>query len=156
MPSMGRWHKRAESHSRCVILQKAHSLTKPFNMEILLRRIKVELRHTTLLSEAVEENFVAGPLRINLTQHLVQLNGEDVKLTNIEYDLLEVLVRNKGRMVTTRMLLSKVWGDIYTAESQYVHVYINRLRKKIEPEPAHPRFIRSDRSLGYRFTLEEQ
>ncbi len=129
---------------------------KPFNMDVLLRRIRVVLRRTDLLSEAAQEEIVTGQLRINFTQELVQLHGEDVKLSPIEYALLEVLVKNRGRVVTKKMLLSKVWGDSDRAASEYLHVYINHLRRKIEPDPRHPRFIRTERSFGYRFTLEEQ
>ena len=97
------------------------------------------------------QSFAIGPLKIDFRQHLVLLNGEYMNLSNTEYDLLKVLVMNNGKIVTTKMLLSKIWGDIHSNERQFVHVYINRLQKKIEPDPAHPHFILNERGIGYRF-----
>lgn len=128
-------------------------VTKPFNMDVLLARIRARLRPATPMPAVPAQSFAAGPLKIDFKQHLVLLNGEYVNLSNTEYDLLEVLVMNNGAIVTTKMLLSKVWGDVHSNERQFVHVYINRLRKKIEPDPARPRFICNERGIGYRFMM---
>jgi two-component system, OmpR family, KDP operon response regulator KdpE len=128
-------------------------VSKPFAMDVLLARIRVRLRAANPMPTTPVQSFTAGPLEIDFSQHIILLNGEYVTLSNTEYALLEVLVMNNGKIVTTKMLLSKVWGDVHSNERQFVHVYINRLRKKIEPDPAHPRFIRSERGIGYRFML---
>jgi two-component system KDP operon response regulator KdpE len=76
-------------------------------------------------------------------------------LTPTEYDLLKALIKNRGKIMTRHMLLSQVWGTGYGTESHYLHVYIGQLRRKIEPDPAHPRFILTISGVGYRFSSEE-
>ena len=88
-------------------------------------------------------------------QRFVQVNGEEVKLTPTEYDLLKVLAKNRGKIMTRHMLLSQVWGTGYGTESHYLHVYIGQLRRKIEPDPAHPRFILTISGVGYRFSSDD-
>jgi len=78
-----------------------------------------------------------------------------VKLTPTEYDLLKALIKNRGKIMTRHMLLSQVWGTGYGTESHYLHVYIGQLRRKIEPDPAHPRFILTISGVGYRFSSDD-
>lgn len=131
-------------------------VSKPFGINEVLARIRVALRHSAQVKAGTEPVFVAGPLRVDFSQRLVQLNGQDIKLTPTEYDLLKALIRNTGKIMTRQMLLSQVWGTGYGAEAHYLHVYIGQLRRKIEPDPAHPRFILTISGVGYRFNSEEQ
>src|SRR5437868_3646009 len=102
------------------------------------------------------EVFTAGPLSVDFVHRLVQVNGQEVKLTPTEYDLLKALIKNSGKIMTRQMLLSQVWGTGYGAESHYLHVYVGQLRRKIEPDPAHPRFILTISGVGYRFNADEE
>jgi len=128
---------------------------KPFGMDEVLARIRVALRHTAQARTGTEPSFTAGPLKVDFAQRLVQVNGQEVKLTPTEYDLLKALILNRGKIMTRHMLLAQVWGVGYGTESHYLHVYIGQLRRKIEPDPAHPRFILTISGVGYRFSSEE-
>jgi two-component system, OmpR family, KDP operon response regulator KdpE len=115
----------------------------------------VALRHTARVHAGTEPTFTSGPLTVDFEQRLVTINGTEVKLTPTEYDLLKALIKNTGKIMTRQMLLSQVWGTGYGADSHYLHVYIGQLRRKIEPDPAHPRFILTISGVGYRFSSEE-
>ncbi len=128
---------------------------KPFGMDEVLARIRVALRHTVQVSSGTEPSFLVGPLKVDFAQRQVLVNGKEVKLTPTEYDLLKVLIKNSGKILTRQMLLSQVWGTGYGTESHYLHVYIGQLRRKIEPDPAHPRFILTVSGVGYRFNGED-
>lgn len=128
---------------------------KPFGIDEVLARIRVALRHAAPVQSGTEPIFVAGPLRVDFAQRQVQVNGQDVKLTPTEYDLLKVLIKNSGKIMTRQMLLKEVWGTGYSAEAHYLHVYIGQLRRKIEPDPAHPRFILTISGVGYRFNSDD-
>lgn len=128
---------------------------KPFGIDEVLARIRVALRHAAPIQSGTEPIFVAGPLRVDFAQRQVQVNGQDVKLTPTEYTLLKVLIKNSGKIMTRQMLLREVWGTGYSAESHYLHVYIGQLRHKIEPDPAHPRFILTISGVGYRFNGDD-
>src|SRR5579859_4377101 len=130
-------------------------VSKPFGMNEVLARVRVALRHTAQVQSGTEPTFVAGPLRVDFAQRLVQVNGQDVKLTPTEYDLLKALIKNNGKIMTRQMLLSQVWGTGYGSEAHYLHVYIGQLRRKIEPDPAHPRFILTISGVGYRFNADD-
>ncbi|HEU5227839.1 MAG TPA: response regulator transcription factor [Ktedonobacteraceae bacterium] len=130
-------------------------VSKPFGMNEVLARVRVALRHTAQVPSGAEPVFTAGPLRVDFAQRLVQLNGKEIKLTPTEYDLLKALMRNSGKIMTRQMLLSQVWGTGYGSEAHYLHVYIGQLRRKIEPDPAHPRFILTISGVGYRFNSDE-
>ena len=130
-------------------------VSKPFGMNEVLARIRVALRHAAQVESGTEPIFIAGPLRVDFAQRLVQVNDQEVKLTPTEYDLLKALIKNKGKIMTRHMLLSQVWGTGYGTESHYLHVYIGQLRRKIEPDPAHPRFIQTISGVGYRFHADE-
>jgi len=127
---------------------------KPFGMDEVLARLRAALRHSAQVESGTEAIFTAGPLRVDFAQRLVQVNGQEVKLTPTEYDLLKALIKNSGKIMTRKLLLSQVWGTGYGAESHYLHVYVGQLRRKIEPDPAHPRFILTISGVGYRFNAD--
>lgn len=131
-------------------------LTKPFGVEELLARIRAVLRRTQ--SEVISatggiQRF--GDLEIDLAGHTVQLRGAKVRLSPTEFSLLEQLVTNAGKVLTHRMLLQRIWGAAYGDEAEYLRVYINRLRQKLEPDPANPRYILTEPGVGYRFVAPE-
>lgn len=123
-------------------------LTKPFGVDELIARVRVGLRHAAPSSN--EAVFRAGDLLIDIARRRVAVAGRDVHLTPTEYALLLGLASRPGTVMTEAGLLRRVWGPDYRAEHHYVHVYMARLRKKLEPDPAHPRFIRTEIGVGYR------
>jgi two-component system, OmpR family, KDP operon response regulator KdpE len=122
-------------------------VTKPFSVDELLARLRAVLRRLAPQEGPVLE--VAG-LRIDVPQRLVTRNGERVKLTPHEFDLLRVLAQNRGKLLTHRMLLRDVWGPAYGDEAHYLHVYVSHLRAKIEDDPSHPRILLTEPGAGYR------
>jgi two-component system KDP operon response regulator KdpE len=130
-------------------------VSKPFSMNEVLARVRVALRHAAQIQSGTEPIFTVGPLRVDFAQRQVQVNGQEIKLTPTEYDLLKVLINNSGKIMTRQMLLSQVWGTGYGSEAHYLHVYIGQLRRKIEPDPAHPRFILTISGVGYRFNSDD-
>ncbi|GAC1565141.1 MAG: response regulator [Ktedonobacteraceae bacterium] len=126
-----------------------------FGMNEILARIRVALRHSAQVESGTEPVFAVGPLSVDFAQRQVLLDGQEVKLTPTEYDLLKALIKNRGKIMTRQMLLSQVWGTGYGAESHYLHVYVGQLRRKIEPDPAHPRFILTISGVGYRFNADD-
>ncbi|MEQ1664642.1 MAG: response regulator [Bdellovibrionales bacterium] len=123
-------------------------LTKPFGTPELLARVRVSLRHHS----AVEATplFESGELSVDLNKHEVKLRSEVIKLTATEYELLSVLVRNKGKVVSQTQLLTSVWGKNAAAENHYLRIYIGQLRKKIESDTTHPLHILTEPGIGYR------
>ena len=127
-------------------------LVKPFSHLELFARIKAVLRRAELPAPvSALPQFVAGDVAVNFDSHEVMLKGNVVKLTPIEYKLLYQLVRNAGRVLPFDTLLSKVWGDEYRGDMDYLKTYISRLRKKLGDDPENPRYIVTERSVGYRF-----
>ncbi len=126
-------------------------ISKPFGINEVLARIRVALRHAARMMPRTEPTLTIGPLQIDFAQQLVTVNGQEVKLTPTEYDLLKVFVMNSGKIMTQQMLLTQVWGNSHDAKAHYLHVYIGQLRRKIEPDPAHPRFLTTISGVGYRF-----
>ncbi len=128
-------------------------LTKPFGVEELLARVRAVLRRTQsdMISRAEEEIKRFGDLEIDLTGHVVQLKGEEVRLSPTEFALLKLLVMNAGKVVTHRMLLQSIWGPEYGGEAEYLRVYINRLRHKLESDPTNPQYLLTEPGVGYRF-----
>jgi two-component system KDP operon response regulator KdpE len=122
-------------------------VTKPFSGEELLARLRAALRRTAPSTRPVLE---IGALRIDLEKRLVTMNGMTVSLTPIEYDLLRLLARNEGKLMTHPTILREIWGPAYRQESNYLHVYVSHLRRKIEPDPARPRYILTQPGVGYR------
>lgn len=130
-------------------------VSKPFGIGEVLARVRVALRHAAQLQGTTGTAFVAGPLRVDFAQRVVYVHAREVKLTPTEYDLLTALIKNSGKIMTRQMLLSQVWGTGYGTEAHYLHVYVGQLRRKIEPDPAHPRFIITVSGVGYRFNADE-
>ena len=123
-------------------------VTKPFSGDELLARLRAALRRTrTSTQQPVVE---VGDLRIDLERRHVTIGGEEVALTPIEYDLLRLLAENEGKLMTHPTILREIWGPAYAEESNYLHVYISHLRRKIEPDPARPRYILNQPGVGYR------
>ena len=122
-------------------------VTKPFGVEELLARLRAALRRSEAPTEPVVE---VGDLRIDLEKRAVTVAGEPVQLTPHEFSLLRVLARNPGKLLTHTMLLREVWGRGFADESHYLHVYVSQLRRKLEPDPARPRFILTEPGAGYR------
>jgi len=129
-------------------------VTKPFGIEELLARIKVALRHSAGSTTSASV-FTARDLEVDLSQHVVKRLGEIVKLTRTEYELLAYLVSHHGKVLTHKELLHNVWGPEYGEESEYVRVFINQLRRKIEDDPSNPQFILTEPRIGYRFVKPE-
>jgi two-component system, OmpR family, KDP operon response regulator KdpE len=125
-------------------------VTKPFGMDELLARLRAAVRRA---APAPDEPVVTTPdFTVDLAAKRVTRDGTgDVRLTPTEWQLLEVLVRNRGRLVTQRQLLQEVWGPAYGSESNYLRVYVAQLRRKLEPEPSRPRYLLTDPGMGYRF-----
>ena len=127
-------------------------LTKPFGVEELVARVRVALRHAA--GDVTAHVFRSGDLVIDIERRRVFVDGDEVRLTPTEFSLLEVLVRNADRVVTDARLLQQVWGPEYGDEDHYLHVYVARLRKKIERDPQNPRHLRTEPGVGYRLLTE--
>jgi two-component system, OmpR family, KDP operon response regulator KdpE len=129
-------------------------LTKPFGMDELLARIRVALRHragTTGESPIVR----VGDIAIDLARRVVTRGGDRIHLTPTEWQLLAQLARNADKVLTHRMLLERVWGPMATEEPQYLRVYINQLRRKLEADPADPRVLITEPGVGYRLLAND-
>jgi two-component system KDP operon response regulator KdpE len=129
-------------------------LTKPFGVEELVARIRVALRHLAKPSEGSSAIFRTGELEVDLERRLVRLAGREIRLSPTEYELLKVFVAHPGRVLTDRMLLQQVWGPEYRSEGHYLHVYVARLRKKLEVHPQSPRYLMTEPGVGYRLLIE--
>jgi two-component system KDP operon response regulator KdpE len=130
-------------------------LTKPFGVGELLARIRVALRRTA--SAAVNEQPLVefGALRVDFVRRQVFRDGNEVHLTPIEYRLLTELIRNGGRVVTQRHLLTQVWGSEYTDATHYLRIYMQHLRHKLEDDPTRPRYFITEPGVGYRLRLDD-
>jgi two-component system, OmpR family, KDP operon response regulator KdpE len=122
-------------------------VTKPFSGDELLARLRAALRRAAPTGEPV---IAIGNLSIDLERRVVSVDGEEVSLTPIEYDLLKLLAENEGKLLTHPAILRAIWGPAYGDESNYLHVYVSHLRRKIEPDPARPRYILNQAGVGYR------
>jgi len=122
-------------------------VTKPFSGDELLARLRAALRRAT---SAVEPVLRIGGLEIDLEKRLVTMDGAQVGLTPIEYDILRLLAENEGKLLTHPTILREIWGPAYREESNYLHVYISHLRRKLEPDPARPRYLLTQAGVGYR------
>jgi two-component system KDP operon response regulator KdpE len=128
-------------------------VTKPFGMAELLARLRAAVRRTG--PDADEEPVVeTGDLRVDLAAKQVTVAGQQVRLTPIEWQIVELLVRNEGRLVSQRQVLVEVWGPRYASETGYLRVHLAHIRRKLEPDPARPRYFRTEPGMGYRFTRE--
>ena len=126
-------------------------LTKPFDIGELLARIRVALRHAQKLSQGAQESvFETKGFRVDLTARIVTVKGKEVHLTPNEYDLLAILIRYAGKVVTQKQILKEVWGPGSEDQSQYLRLYVHQLRQKIEVNPNQPRYIVTEPGVGYR------
>jgi two-component system KDP operon response regulator KdpE len=148
---------RGEEHDKVVALDLGADdyLTKPFGMEELLARIRVAIRHAVDHGGRADAVFRSGELRVDFERRQVWRGEEEVRLTPTEYDLLKFLVQHADKALTHGMILRAVWGPEYAGDSQYLRVYIPQLRRKLEVDPARPRFILTEPGVGYRFRTQE-
>src|SRR5438876_9959397 len=125
-------------------------VTKPFGMGELLARVRAALRRSPETSE--EQTIIEeGDFRVDLETREVHVAGKEIRLSPKEFDLLIYFIRHAGKVLTHRALLANIWGGDYTDQTEYLRVFIRHLRKKIEPDPAKPRYILTDPWVGYRF-----
>jgi two-component system KDP operon response regulator KdpE len=129
-------------------------VAKPFAVGELLARTRVALRHAARAHEPGESTFEVGSLRVDLGRRRVWLGETEVRLTPIEYRLLAVLVRHAGKVLTHRQLLQEVWGPGQVEQTHYLRIYMANLRRKLETDPARPRFLRTEPGVGYRLLAE--
>ncbi len=127
-------------------------LTKPFSVGELMARLRAAQRRAA--QATVEPVVSTGGLKVDMARRVVSVEGHEVQLTPTEYDLLRVLARHAGRVLTHRQLLREVWGVDYQQESHLVRVNISNLRRKIEPDPARPRYIVTESGVGYRLRMD--
>jgi two-component system KDP operon response regulator KdpE len=127
-------------------------VTKPFSGDELVARLRAVLRRAAPSPEPVLE---IGRLRVDIENRAVTMDGEAVALTPIEYDLLRLFARNEGKLLTHPAILREIWGPAYGEESNYLHVYVSHLRRKIEPDPARPRYLLTQAGVGYRLVDPE-
>jgi two-component system response regulator RegX3 len=125
-------------------------VTKPFSHRELVARIRAVLRRQGPATEEEGTALEAGPVRMDVDRHLVTVGGAAVQLPLKEFDLLELLLRNAGRVLTRAQLIDRVWGSDYVGDTKTLDVHVKRLRAKIEPDPAHPQHLLTVRGLGYK------
>jgi two-component system KDP operon response regulator KdpE len=131
-------------------------VTKPFGVGELLARMRVALRHSMQTDEGrTDPVFTSGNLRVDVDRRMVWLGDQEIHLTPIEYKLLTALVRHAGKVLTHRQLLQEVWGPHHTQDAHYVRIYVRQLRNKLEPNPAHPRFLITETGVGYRLRTND-
>ncbi|MFI7452071.1 winged helix-turn-helix domain-containing protein [Nonomuraea sp. NPDC049714] len=132
-------------------------VTKPFSSRELVARIRAVLRRQGDVVEELETAVLAvGPVRMDVDRHVVAVRGEQVQLPLKEFELLEVLLRNAGRVLTRGQLIDRVWGADYVGDTKTLDVHVKRLRAKIEADPSNPRCILTVRGLGYKFDATEE
>ena len=126
-------------------------VTKPYSSRELLARIKAVLRRGQEPEELLPATLESGPVRMDVERHVVTVNGKHTALPLKEFELLEMLLRNCGRVLTRMQLIDRVWGSDYVGDTKTLDVHVKRLRAKVEPDPAIPQFIVTVRGLGYKF-----
>ena len=127
-------------------------VTKPFGMDELLARLRAAVRRATELAPGDGDAVIeTDAFTVDLAAKKVHRNGTEVHLTPTEWGLLEILVRNRGRLVSQKQLLHDVWGPKYATQTHYLRVYLAQLRRKLEPQPSHPRYLITEPGRGYRF-----
>ena len=137
---------------KCLDLGSDDYITKPFGAHELIARVRAVLRRTEAAGTLpAQTSFTNGDLQINFAQRRVTIAGKEVKLTPTEYSLLQEFVLNTGNVLTHAYLLNKVWGLEYREEREYLHVFVRRLRAKLESNPTNPRYILTVPAVGYQF-----
>ena len=126
-------------------------VTKPYSSRELVARIRAVLRRQGEPEELISNTIQAGPVRMDIERHVVSVDGDQVALPLKEFELLEMLLRNSGRVLTRGQLIDRVWGSDYVGDTKTLDVHVKRLRGKVEPDPANPRFLITVRGLGYKF-----
>jgi two-component system response regulator RegX3 len=126
-------------------------VTKPYSSRELLARIKAVLRRLGEPEDLLPTTLEAGPVRMDVERHVVTVGGEPAALPLKEFELLEMLLRNAGRVLTRMQLIDRVWGSDYVGDTKTLDVHVKRLRAKVEPDPANPQHIITVRGLGYKF-----
>ena len=126
-------------------------VTKPYSSRELVARVRAVLRRQSEPEELVSSTVHAGPVRMDIERHVVSVGGEQVALPLKEFELLEMLLRNSGRVLTRGQLIDRVWGSDYVGDTKTLDVHVKRLRSKIEPDASAPRYLITVRGLGYKF-----
>ena len=126
-------------------------VTKPYSSRELLARIKAVLRRNSEPEELLPSTVEGGPVRMDIDRHVVAVGGTQIQLPLKEFELLEMLLRNVGRVLTRVQLIDRVWGSDYVGDTKTLDVHVKRLRAKVEPDPAKPVHIVTVRGLGYKF-----
>lgn len=131
-------------------------LTKPFSVNELLARIRVILRHITSENETagVQQIYSIGEITVDLDKHLVTLSGKEIHFTPMEFNILALMVKNSGKVLTHSYILKKVWGSYLESDAQSLRVFMANIRRKLEKDPARPRYIFTEVGIGYRFANE--
>jgi two-component system response regulator RegX3 len=126
-------------------------VTKPFSHRELVARIRAVLRRQTEPDDVTAAALESGPVRMDVDRHRVTVDGQPVQLPLKEFELLEILLRNAGRVLTRQQLIDRVWGSDYVGDTKTLDVHVKRLRAKLEPEPGSPKYLLTVRGLGYKF-----
>ena len=126
-------------------------VTKPFSSRELVARVRAVLRRRGEPEDLLPATLECGPVRMDVERHTVSVNGDNVSLPLKEFELLEMLLRNSGRVLTRGQLIDRVWGTDYVGDGKTLDVHVKRLRSKLEPEPSDPRYLVTVRGLGYKF-----
>jgi two-component system response regulator RegX3 len=126
-------------------------VTKPYSSRELVARVRAVLRRGTESETLVSSTVEAGPVRMDVERHVVTVAGRTVAMPLKEFELLEILLRNAGRVLTRMQLIDRVWGADYVGDTKTLDVHVKRLRSKIEPDSANPRYLVTVRGLGYKF-----
>lgn len=128
-------------------------VTKPFSSRELIARVRAVLRRGGEPDELITGTVEAGPVRMDVERHVVSVDGQQVSMPLKEFDLLELLLRNSGRVLTRGQLIDRVWGSDYVGDTKTLDVHVKRLRAKIEPDPGNPKYLVTVRGLGYKFEV---
>lgn len=126
-------------------------VTKPFSVAELLARVRAALRRSPATTGEIDAIIEEGDFHVDLEARDVSVGGKDIRLSPKEFDLLVYFISHPGKVLTHRTLLAKIWGGNYVEQTEYLRVFVSHLRKKIEPDPARPRYILTDPWVGYRF-----
>ena len=128
-------------------------VTKPFSSRELVARVRAVLRRQSAIEDVDpgSSELKSGPVVMDVDRHIVTVEGKEVKLPLKEFELLELLLRNAGRVLTRTQLIDRIWGSNYVGDTKTLDVHVKRIRSKIEPDPANPRYLETVRGLGYKF-----